>query len=127
MSRGCGAYTQPRSGKIDAYPLCEACRPSKRPRALAGAKTGRNQPQNPTNEEGRLGPVKTQKVLEMPRSTVACQRLCKQEVRGSNPVGSIRETPADQAMEASGPDRLHPTPEARRALTVPQGPARPLP
>ena len=27
MCRGCGAYTQPRSGKGDAYAYCKACHP----------------------------------------------------------------------------------------------------
>jgi AraC-like DNA-binding protein len=28
VCRGCGAYTQPRSGKGDAYPYCKACHPA---------------------------------------------------------------------------------------------------
>jgi hypothetical protein len=48
-------------------------RQGKGPRARSGAKTARNHPQDPTNEEGRLGPAKTQKVLEISRSTVTCQ------------------------------------------------------
>jgi hypothetical protein len=27
LCRGCGAYTQPRNGKGDAYPYCKRCRP----------------------------------------------------------------------------------------------------
>jgi hypothetical protein len=27
LCRGCGAYTQPRNGKGDAYPYCKACHP----------------------------------------------------------------------------------------------------
>ena len=27
VCRGCGAYTQPRNGKGDAYPYCKACHP----------------------------------------------------------------------------------------------------
>jgi hypothetical protein len=27
VCRGCGAYTQPRNGKGDAYPYCKRCRP----------------------------------------------------------------------------------------------------
>jgi hypothetical protein len=27
VCRGCGAYTQPRNGKGDAYAYCEPCRP----------------------------------------------------------------------------------------------------
>src|SRR5436305_5810369 len=33
LCRGCGAYTQPRNGKGDAYASCRACHPSPRARA----------------------------------------------------------------------------------------------
>ena len=41
MCRGCGAYTQPRNGKGDAYAYCKACHPGaieRRWTARAGAR-----------------------------------------------------------------------------------------
>jgi hypothetical protein len=43
VCRGCGAYTQPRNGKGDAYAYCKACHPGGDPTALdAGAGAGRD-------------------------------------------------------------------------------------
>jgi len=40
VCRGCGAYTQPRNGKGDAYAYCKACHP--RAAVDAGARTQRD-------------------------------------------------------------------------------------
>jgi hypothetical protein len=34
VCRGCGAYTQPRNGKGDAYAYCKACHPGRDRAAL---------------------------------------------------------------------------------------------
>ena len=43
VCRGCGAYTQPRNGKGDAYAYCKACHPGAIAAALdAGARARRD-------------------------------------------------------------------------------------
>jgi hypothetical protein len=104
VCRGCGAYTQPRNGKSDAYAHCKACHP----RALARR----------WSREGVLDAMREWQVLfdqvpssndwsrthARPRGRDALARLALEAWPGASVVTDIFETWAAARAAASGQD-----------------------